>query len=315
MRRLGDARRIELEVVESVDCTNNLEDIVTNLNLIDANLDKFSGVNSHLQKEKQHLHDEISKYRQTKTMELGTQYNLYSPFTTQQRNTVDECSVSRNKTAVNSILDFSRVIGAEQKTQSQIGWNLKTAPSESFARPTLPPKIVPSLGRHMKSKALGENPVEKNKSTGFFSPHQKRRKSIRYSTFLQKGKIVRIPVNEVNIYSKRGSEDKKSKVESAEESMGQSLLMRNSRLSYQKKRPKLGIKTQRVSAHAIQSPSCLGTPFKPVVSSVRNSVLLQYSKMRGIGQKKDETLSSSLSKVYSQSRFNRSNSKFYTRQM
>lgn len=315
MRRLGDARRIELEVVESVDCTNNLEDIVTNLNLIDANLDKFSGVNSHLQKEKQHLHDEISKYRQTKTMELGTQYNLYSPFTTQQRNTVDECSVSRNKTAVNSILDFSRVIGAEQKTQSQIGWNLKTAPSESFARPTLPPKIVPALGRQMKSKVFGENPVEKNKSTGFFSPHQKKRKSIRYSTFLQKGKIVRIPVNEVNIYSKRGSEDKKGKVESAEESMGQSQLMRNSRLSYQKKRPKLGIKTQRVSAHAIQSPNFLGTPFKPVVSSVRNSVLLQYSKMRGIGQKKDETLSSSLSKVYSQSRFNRSNSKFYTRQM
>lgn len=62
---------IELEIVESEDCTNNLEEIVNNINIEDCGLSQFAGVNHHLQREKAFIHREVLEYRANKSRLFG----------------------------------------------------------------------------------------------------------------------------------------------------------------------------------------------------------------------------------------------------
>ena len=67
MREYIEYFNFELEIVESEDCTNNLEDIVTNINIEDTGLSHFQGLNHHLQKEKAFIHKEVMEYRAKKS--------------------------------------------------------------------------------------------------------------------------------------------------------------------------------------------------------------------------------------------------------
>lgn len=67
IREYGEYFNYELEIVESEDCTNNLEDIVTNINIEDCGFGHYAGLNHHLQKEKAFIHKEVMEYRANKS--------------------------------------------------------------------------------------------------------------------------------------------------------------------------------------------------------------------------------------------------------
>ena len=52
----------ELEVVESEDCTQEMDDIVGNINMMETGYGNLTGMNAHLAKEKSHIFDEAKKF-------------------------------------------------------------------------------------------------------------------------------------------------------------------------------------------------------------------------------------------------------------
>lgn len=52
----------ELEVVESIDCTQEMNDIVGNINMMETGYGNLTGMNQHLAKEKQHVYEEANKF-------------------------------------------------------------------------------------------------------------------------------------------------------------------------------------------------------------------------------------------------------------
>jgi hypothetical protein len=52
----------ELEVVESEDCTQEMDDIVGNINMMETGYGNLTGMNRHLAKEKQHVFEEAKKF-------------------------------------------------------------------------------------------------------------------------------------------------------------------------------------------------------------------------------------------------------------
>ena len=52
----------ELEIIESEDCTQEMDDIVGNINMMETGYGDLTGMNPHLAKEKQHVFEEAKKF-------------------------------------------------------------------------------------------------------------------------------------------------------------------------------------------------------------------------------------------------------------
>jgi hypothetical protein len=52
----------ELEVIEAEDCTQEMDDMVGNINMIETGYGNLTGMNQHLAKEKSHIFEEANKY-------------------------------------------------------------------------------------------------------------------------------------------------------------------------------------------------------------------------------------------------------------
>lgn len=98
LREHGEYYNFELEIVESEDCTNNLEEIVNNINIEDCGLSNFAGVNHHLQKEKAFVHKKVLEYRANKS-------RIYGPAPAPRMNLHPEDILIENE-------DVSRILGA-----------------------------------------------------------------------------------------------------------------------------------------------------------------------------------------------------------
>lgn len=64
--------KMEFEVVDFEDCTNNLEDISSNINYLNSNFNCPSPLNMHLQKEKKEVYKEIKNYKTTKDIQRNS---------------------------------------------------------------------------------------------------------------------------------------------------------------------------------------------------------------------------------------------------
>ena len=63
---------IDLEIIDAEDCTENLEDIVGNINMMETRYGDLTGVNAHLQKEKSEVFNEAKQFHHNIQHTRGT---------------------------------------------------------------------------------------------------------------------------------------------------------------------------------------------------------------------------------------------------
>ena len=68
------ASMFELEVVESEDCTQEMDDIVGNINMMETGYGNLTGMNRHLAKEKSHIFDEAQRFFKQHKREAGPEF-------------------------------------------------------------------------------------------------------------------------------------------------------------------------------------------------------------------------------------------------
>jgi hypothetical protein len=120
----------ELEIIEAEDCTQEMDDMVGNINMIETGYGNLTGMNRHLAKEKSHIFEEANKYINNFDRNQPN-YNMppQQMFNQSMIQPNDQSVLLRRHTSVGNF-GFGNTLGMGQSGFQNSGFNMSMSPSQ-----------------------------------------------------------------------------------------------------------------------------------------------------------------------------------------
>lgn len=277
---------------------------MTCLNMLDSNLKDYSGVNIHLQREKLNLKEEISRFQENQKKDSSCLRALDLKETNASRFMQKGLRMHvRPLPKVPSQINLSKLIDFDDRRNLNTRTTQQNHNSDNLS--TKKRKSGENQGKKVKLKL--DQSTNLNQSIAVPSVLTKKKKQVKYSSFLEKGKIVKVPIRSKKGLTKRPSNTRKPKSfvskfgknKSSQFKKGTKEKPREINL-YEKMRTE-GNEMRQSCRSIYTSPkihfsSHMNSPLKREAFGSRRSVMFQYKKMQSLKNEASNSIDYSYSK-------------------